>query len=124
MDDTLPLVYRPLMEAESVVLPYCAICGRTYPLERHHIVWRSWGKLFRDGKEVQKPVITLCGRGNNLRDADGRLFCHGRAHNRMLHFRYEGELQCLETAEPTDYMSALEMNGWRPVDGYHEDVPF
>ena len=63
--DTLPEIYRPLMEAESVVSDRCAICGRRYPLEQHHIVWRSWGKLFKDGKEMRKPTVTLCGFGNN-----------------------------------------------------------
>lgn len=132
--DTLPMVYRPLMEAESVRLGYCAVCGRTYPLEQHHIVWRSWGKLFEKGREVPKPTVTLCGFGNNLYDADGKPYCHGRAHNHMLHFKYDDRLMVLETAEPVDYMKALGMDGWRPLFsddscepprcGYCEDIPF
>lgn len=128
--DTLPLVYQPLMEAHTRKLPYCAVCGRTSPLEQHHIVWKSWGKMFDKGKELPKPTVTLCGFGRNKRDADGIPYCHGRAHERMLHFRFDGELQVLETAEPTDYMKALKMDGWRPLYrtsrslGYFEDVPF
>lgn len=124
MRDTLSEVYKPLLEARTVKLPYCAVCGRTRPLEQHHIVWRSWGKVFRDGKEVPKPTVTLCGFGNNLYDSGGRPYCHGRAHHRMLHFKYEGCLMVLETAEPTDYMKALKMDGWRPLEGFHEEVPF
>lgn len=116
MRDTLPLIYRPLMEAPTLKLGYCAVCGRRFPLEQHHMVWRSWGKLFENGKERKKPTITLCGFGNNLRDADGRCYCHGMAHHRMLHFKYEdGTLCCLETDEPTSYLAALEMDGWKPI---------
>ena len=115
MMDTLPLVYQPLMDGPDIRIGECAVCGRRFPLEQHHYVWRSWGKMFRDGREVKKPTITLCGFGNNLRDADGRYYCHGKAHRRMLHFRYDGELEYLETGEPTDYMRALDMEGWRCV---------
>lgn len=115
MRDTLPLIYRPLMEAPSVRKECCAVCGRRFPLEQHHIVWRSWGKVFKDGKEVRKPTITLCGFGNNLRDADGRYYCHGKAHHRMLHFKYDGALMCLETEEPVSYQDALGMEGWRCI---------
>ncbi len=112
--DTLALAYRPLMELGSVETDRCAICGRAYPLERHHIVWRSQGKMFRDGREIPKPTIVLCGFGNNLKGPDGRFYCHGKAHHHMLHFRnVGGELAYLLTEEPTDYMRALEMEGWR-----------
>ena len=111
MQDTLPLMYRPLMQMESRGYNYCPICGRTGRLEQHHIVWRSWGKMFVDGKEVEKPTITLCGFGNNMP------YCHGKAHRHMLHFKYEdGELWYLETDEPTDYLSALELDGWMVVE--------
>lgn len=128
--DTMPEIYQPLMDAESVVSDRCAVCGRRYPLEQHHIVWRSWGKLFKDGKEMRKPTVTLCGFGNNLYDSDKVPYCHGRAHNHMLHFKYDGCLMVLETAEPTDYMKALEMGGWKPLSecgsrrNYFEDIPF
>ena len=111
--DTLARAYWPLMELPSIVTDRCAICGRAYPLEQHHIVWRSQGKLFRDGKEVPKPTITLCGFGNNLRGYNRRYFCHGRAHAHMLHFRNSGgKLEYLLTEEPTEYMRALGMDGW------------
>ncbi len=136
--DTLPEFLRPLMAAPSVESPCCAVCGRPGPLERHHIVRRSAGRLYRNGVEVPKPTVTLCGFGNNLRDADGRPYCHGLAHAGMLHFRWVpsdavgdgfgnylrqgggdgGHLEYLLLDEPADYLSALSMGGWRPLRGW------
>ena len=130
--DTLAEIYRPLMEAPTMMAGRCYICGRHEPLNQHHIVWRSWGKLHRDGLELRKPTITLCGFGNNLMDDHGRYYCHGLAHHRMLHFRWvpsnkqptltrpfnfhgAGRLQYLITDEPTDYAVALDLDGWRDV---------
>lgn len=129
---TLSEIYQPLMQGPTMIAGRCFICGRFDPLEQHHYVWRSWGKMYRDGEEMRKPTITLCGYGNNLRDSDGRYFCHGLAHHRMLHFRWvpsgprrakgysfntygAGRLEYLITKEPTDYLDALEMDGWKPV---------
>lgn len=127
-EDTLPELWRPLMEAPSVETPRCCVCGRAHPLNRHHVVPRSRGKLYRHGVEVPKPTVVLCGLGNNLRDADGRPYCHGMAHHGMLHFRWVaggdarslfkgeaggGHLEYLLTAEPTRYEDALGMGGWR-----------
>lgn len=104
--------------------PRCAVCGRTHPVERHHVVKRSQGGT--DG-----PTIMLCGMGNNLKDADGRYLCHGRAEHRMLHFRWhavevtestwetkggfygEGWWEYLETKVPMKYENALKLGGWR-----------
>lgn len=36
--DTLPEYLRPLMDGVTVRTPYCAVCGRTYPLNQHHVV--------------------------------------------------------------------------------------
>lgn len=115
--DTLPLLFKPLMECRSIRLDYCAVCGRIYPLNQHHLVWRSWGEVYDDaGRKRRKPTITLCGSGNNLRDPDGRYYCHGRAHGHMLHFRYVGGvLEYLETPGPVKYQRALEMDGWNAV---------
>lgn len=134
---TLARVYWPLMQGPSMVAGRCFICGRRSPLEQHHYVWRSWGKFYKGGVELRKPTITLCGFGNNERDANGRPYCHGLAHARKLHFRFigptdysdysrrhsikretawgGGRLQYLITEEPTDYMDALDMEGWRNV---------
>ena len=117
---TLDKTYWPLMDAESVVLPCCAVCGRTWPLNQHHIVWRSWGQLYRDGEKVEKPVVTLCGEGNNLYGAapDGTrvMWCHGKAHHRMLHFRNDrGRLEFIELDEPCDYDTALTKDGWEDI---------
>lgn len=128
---TLPQMWWPLMKSPSVETPCCAVCGRPYPLEKHHMVRRSAGKLYMAGVEVPKPTITLCGFGNNLSDADGRPYCHGLAHANRLHFRWVdadagqkgwylthvtgGHLEYIVLDEPTPYLRALEMEGWRRV---------
>ena len=120
---TLDPIFWPLMQAPTVKLDRCAICGRIRPLNDHHIVWRSWGNLYRDGVLVKKPTVTLCGFGNNLRDADGVMYCHGKAHHRLIHFRWvphpeyanAGHLEYIELDEPAKYQEALEMDGWRPL---------
>ena len=76
--DTLPEILRPLMEGPSIETPRCAVCGASWPLNRHHIVRRGAGKLFRDGREVPKPTVMLCGSGNGSG-------CHGLA--RLVHGR-------------------------------------
>lgn len=106
---TLPPMWWPLMDAPDVITPYCAVCGRTGHIERHHMVKRSAGRLYRDGFEVPKSLITLCGHGN----ADG---CHGKAHSGRLHFRWsEGALWYLMPPEPCGYLEAQDMDGWRRV---------
>lgn len=138
---TLARVYWPLMQGPTMIAGRCFVCGRREPLEQHHYVWRSWGKLYRGGVEVRKPTITLCGFGNNeyhVEYINGRKvkvpYCHGIAHARKLHFRFigptdyskrhnmkretawgGGRLQYLITEEPTDYMDALDMEGWRNI---------
>ncbi len=127
--DTLPAILVPLMSGTSVETPCCAICGRPAPLNRHHIVRRGAGKLYRNGIEIPKPTIVLCGIGNNLKDADGRFFCHGLAHANRLHFRWvrgydrfnrpkpqgAGHWEYIVLSEPTAYEKALEMDGWQPL---------
>lgn len=131
---TLPEILVPLMDGTSVEGPRCAVCGRPAPLNRHHVVRRSAGRLYRDGVEVPKPTIVLCGLGNNLSDADGRPFCHGLAHASRLHFRWArpaerfnrptpqgaGHWEYIVLPEPTSYARALEMGGWRPLRGWRE----
>ena len=132
---TLPAILVPLMDAPSIRLERCAVCGRYHPLNQHHMVRRGAGKLYRAGIEVKKPTITLCGFGNNLRDADGRYYCHGLAHANTLHFRWVpeetvpgiygnygrlaggigGDLEYLLLDEPASYADALGMDGWRPL---------
>ena len=112
----------PLMDGTSITAPYCVVCGRTGVLNQHHVVRRGAGRLFRDGVEVPKPTLTLCGMGN----ASG---CHGLAHQNRLHFRWarvtgmsdasyafgSGHWEYLVTDVPTKYHEALKMNGWRPI---------
>lgn len=132
--DTLPEIWKPLMQAPSVTLPYCAICGRTHPLNQHHMVRRSAGNLFHAGVKMKKPTITLCGFGNNLSDADGRPYCHGLAHAQRLHFRWVetrqktgewwgstvrgGHIEYAVFDEPTSYMKALKTGDWRPLPDF------
>lgn len=120
--DTLPHHLRPLMGKPSVTMGRCAVCGRARPLEQHHIVRRGAGKLFDGtGREIEKPTVTLCGFGNNLRDADGREFCHGLAHANRLHFRWVeadpiacgGHWEVIVLDEPASYLKALGLEGWR-----------
>ena len=130
---TLAEVYWPLMLAPTLIAGRCFICGRYSPLNQHHYVWRSWGRFYRQGREVPKPTITLCGFGNNLKDSHGRYYCHGLAHHRMLHFRWHqaevtpkagfksevalggGHLEYIITEEPTKYEEALQMDGWKRI---------
>ena len=114
--DTLPVYLRPLMELESTKADRCEVCGRTSPLNQHHIVFRSAGVLHdSDGNQMRKPTITLCGFGNHLRDTDGRYFCHGMAHHHMLHFRNnEGVREYLITDKPMTEWEALHIGrGWK-----------
>lgn len=120
---TLPAMYQPMMGKPSVRMARCAVCGRTWPLEQHHVVFRSAGKMFVEGREIEKPTITLCGFGNNLQDADGREYCHGLAHRRRLYFRWvdddaiacAGHWEYIRLDEACDYLTALRMDGWRPL---------
>lgn len=105
---TLPEMWWPLMDAPSVETPWCAVCGKTGHIERHHMVKRSAGKLYRGGIEVPKPTITLCGHGN----ADG---CHGMAHQGRLHFGFWDGVLWYRIGEPMPYQQALETGVWMPV---------
>ena len=115
MQNTLPRMWWSLMDAPSIRSEHCLVCGCYGRLEQHHVVYRSAGKLFRDGKEVEKPTLTLCGFGNNLY-VNGRMTCHGAAHSGHLHFRYvDGEWQFLLVSTPMKHLEALAMEGWRPL---------
>ena len=118
---TLSAIYQPMMGKPSIKTECCAICGRFYPLEQHHIVRRSSGEMYDvNGRKLKKPTITLCGFGNNLKGDHG-YYCHGLAHANRLHFRWVestdsrvdtwklnvlncGHWEYLLTDEPTDYM--------------------
>lgn len=111
--------------------PRCEVCGRTVPLNDHHVVFRSHGG-------GNGPTITLCGIGNNAQDADGKWYCHGLAHHGRLHFRYVtvphdagewngksrpghspayggGHWEYLLTDEPVKVETAWNMEGWRDL---------
>ena len=117
---TLPEMLRPMMGRPSVTLGHCAVCGRAWPLNQHHVVRRGAGKLYKGGVEVPKPTITLCGSGNTSG-------CHGLAHQNRLHFRWvsrkpsaadgivdsAGHWEYLLCDEPTRYLDAMGMDGWR-----------
>lgn len=90
---------KPLYSAPSIETVRCPFCGRP-ATNRHHIVPRSQGG--RDG-----ATVTVCGMGN----ASG---CHGKFHHYRLHLRRRNdEWEWLETEEPTNYMDALSLPGWR-----------
>ena len=128
---TLAPIFWPLLEfgEREYVSDHCLICGRANPLNNHHIVRKSAGNIvLENGEKVAKPLITLCGFGNHLRDADGRYYCHGKAHNGLLFFRNNnGRLEYLDltlpefetvSSEEITYQKALTLNGWRPIYGY------
>lgn len=106
---TMERLLWPLMDGPSITADHCLVCGRHWPLNQHHVVRRGAGQLICDGKPVKKPTLTLCGSGNT----GG---CHGLAHQNRLHFRLiDNWWWYLITDEPTRYMDALEMRGWRPL---------
>jgi len=113
---TLDEMYLPLIDAPTLKLPYCAVCGRSWPLNFHHLVWRGWGQVVRNGKVLDSPMISLCGNGSHLGASGSAEYCHGKAHHRMLHFRNDrGRLEFIELEMPTNYLDALEMEGWEPL---------
>lgn len=107
---TVDRVLWPLYDLPSLKLSRCAVCGRTWPLNQHHVIRRSDGQVYEDGKKLRKPTITLCGSGNTSG-------CHGKAHGHRLHFRnHEGRWQYLETDEPLAEWKAVDMEGWSDVE--------
>lgn len=121
---TLAPLFQPLMGKPSIELPYCAICGRTSPLNQHHIVRRGSGRMWDEqDRELQKPTITLCGFGNTLKGPNGIDYCHGLAHANRLHFKwvgndYDGHWEYILLDIPLPYQIALKMDDWRPVNGF------
>lgn len=126
---TLPEMYHELMHAPSLILDHCAVCGRYPANNQHHMVRRNAGELYDRGHKLPKPTITLCGSG-----ATG---CHGLAHQNILHFRWVTELKTTEDSagthfyqsghieyikldKPTDYLTALHMDGWKKLPKWSE----
>lgn len=113
---TMDRLLWPLMDGPSIRSDRCVVCGRRAPLEQHHVVYRSQGELYRDGRRLTKPTLTLCGLGN-LQGFPP--YCHGLAHARRLHFRFEDGLwQVLYTDVSTRYEAALQMGGWEALPYY------
>ena len=99
----------PLMKGKTLKASRCAVCGKTSPLNQHHIVRRGDGELFgNDGRALPKPTITLCGSGTQG--------CHGLAHELILHFRWNDGWEYLKTEEPVQRIDALQMSGWVHID--------
>ena len=114
----------------------CEVCGAAEPLEEHHIVPKSRGKVFLlDVTELELPTITLCGFGNHG-SLMGYPLCHGMAHMERLHFRFRrveeqpieynfggnqiltyvrNRLEFLITDKPVKYQAALMLEGWREL---------
>lgn len=106
---TIPAFLRPLMGKPDIGRDsrFCAVCGRP-ATNMHHIVKRSAGKWVKDGKEVRKPCVRLCGDGN----VSG---CHELAHAGRLYFRWNNERNDWEFrffSEPTKAQEALQAEGW------------
>lgn len=124
-ETTLPRLLWPLMDGPSVDAPYCCVCGRAdMPLNRHHVVRRGAGALYRNGVEVPKPTLMLCGSGNGSG-------CHRLAHQNRLHFRWVasrsdfkgrsspdgGHWEFALFDSPTKYSEALERGEWHALRG-------
>jgi hypothetical protein len=123
------LMGKPSVKSEMCVIPGC----NHRATNNHHVVYRSAGKSITDahGMHLLSPELSLCGFGNNLKDADGRMTHHGMVHAHLLHFRWvdktetrfnkpsnfygSGHWEYLITKEPTKYQTALEMKGWKKL---------
>lgn len=120
---TLAKIWHPLMQAPSYISDRCFICGKK-ATNKHHMVKRSAGELYVNGRKLKKPEITLCGSG-----CTGH---HGLAHAGKLHFRWvpeivenksseyteysrTGHLEYLITNNSTKYQDTLQMDGWQRV---------
>ena len=97
---------RPLLGKPSIYAPYCVVCGRP-ATNQHHVIIKGMGGMDK-ATERRVPTLTLCGMGNTSG-------CHGLAHQMRLHFRYRKGWECIITAEPCDYQTALESDGWRRI---------
>ena len=91
--------HRRMMNRPDHTPPWCSWCG-AQSVTFHHIVPRSQGG--KDG-----PRITLCGHGT--------AGCHGKAEDKRLHLKWDDGWWGLETAQPTKYDTALELEGWRKL---------
>lgn len=127
---TISELYKPMMGKPSIRSNRCVICGQP-ATNQHHVVKRSAGKWVRDGIELKKPTMSLCGMGN----ASG---CHGLAHAGRLHFRWAvtrtvpksskeeglaaalvgGHWEAKLTNQPCTYQQALaNEEGWHRISG-------
>jgi len=78
---------------------YCVICGR-HGTNRHHVIPG-------ERKNPRNPILELCGSGTTG--------CHGRVHERKIHFRYVGRWEMLGTEHAMKYDEALAREGWDTV---------
>lgn len=110
---TVPEFLRPLMGKPNVdnADGCCCWCGAPGATNRHHIVKRSSGTWIKDGREVRKPTVRLCGEGN----ASG---CHRKAHDGLLHFRFV-EVKC-NTSDRSGELAPYGSGHW---EGQEFDEP-
>ena len=112
---TMSDIWIPEMDGYDIRQECCVICGcKAYRMAQHHVVPRSAGELYRDGKKLKKPTVTVCGAGNN----EG---CHGKLHSGLAHLRFrEGHYETLVLDHPATRLEALDMSGWRSA--YEEEL--
>lgn len=71
----------------------------------------------RGGKDGAANRITLCGFGNNLSDADGRVLCHGWVHANDEEARRNGWVISQYDPRPDEEIPAYHwMWGWITLD--------
>lgn len=102
---------RFLLGKPDLIRPWCVACGSNghsmlepLRIEGHHAIPKGMGGLPPE-LEREIPLLSLCGWGNECG-------CHHDVHAGLLHFRWVGWWQCLQTEFPTKYQDALAMDGW------------
>ena len=98
-----------MLDKPSLYAPYCVVCKRP-ATNKHHVIIKGMGGMKKDLLR-RVPTLTLCGMGNTSG-------CHREAHQMRLHFRYEDGWEYLRLNEPTDYATALGMEGWVRISGF------
>jgi hypothetical protein len=100
------IVMPSRVRAKVLVEGRCRICGRTGPLNGHHLVPRSQG-----GDDVWENIVPLCG--------SGVMGCHGMIEERAAGWR--SRLRAELTLDEVRYVTAKKSWAWL-ADHYPEEA--
>jgi hypothetical protein len=90
----------------------CGLIVAASPRNCHHRLFAG-----RGGPDEAPNRLTLCGSGNNLRDADGRIWCHGWVHQNNTEAEYHGWVISQYDERPPELVPVLHwMWGWVLLD--------